>query len=120
MILGDDGVPEPDLRIVRGALADDDRDRRPSARDVALVVEVADSTLLDNRGDVLASHASASIPMYWIVNFRAMILEVDSQSSGPSNHPGYANRRDFGPDDKVPRILDGREIARFFVREILP
>src|SRR5262249_5228395 len=65
MTLGDDGAPEPDLTVIRGT-PDDYPDRPPSAQDVALVVEVADTSLAEDRGEVLESYAAQAIPIYWV------------------------------------------------------
>ena len=58
--------PEPDLTVVRGQV-DDYPDRHPSAADVALVVEVSDSTLVYDRGIKRRIYARAGIAEYWIV-----------------------------------------------------
>ena len=34
--------------------------------------------------------------------------------------PAYRQRRDYGLDESVPLILEGREIAQIPVREMLP
>jgi Uma2 family endonuclease len=120
MVLGTDGVPEPDISVYRGSIEDFDRDRRPSSREASLVVEVADTSLEDDRGEVLESYAAAGIPQYWIVNLRAMVLEIYSDPINEEGTPRYATTQILGPDDEVALVLDGREVARFPVREILP
>src|SRR5665647_426524 len=71
-----DSVPEPDMAIYRGSIEDYGRDRRPSASDAALVVEVADTSLEEDRGEVLDAYAAHGIPIYWIVNLRDGIVDV--------------------------------------------
>ncbi|MFV0444864.1 MAG: Uma2 family endonuclease [Planctomycetaceae bacterium] len=66
--------PEPDLSVVRGTRADY-RDQHPQARDVALVVEVADATLRTDRLKARI-YAAAAIPEYWIVNLAERCVEV--------------------------------------------
>src|SRR5208337_2079333 len=63
-----DSEPEPDIAVVRGKRADY-FDRHPGPPDVALVVEVADSTLEDDR-DLAVTYGGGGIPVYWIVNIR--------------------------------------------------
>jgi len=113
-----ESVPEPDLAIYRGSIEDYDRDRRPSASDAALVVEVADTRLEEDRGEVLEAYAAHGIRIYWIVNLRDGIVEVHSDPLPGESR--YATFSAFGPDDSVPLLLDGREVARFTVRDFLP
>jgi Uma2 family endonuclease len=67
--------PEPDVSVLRGpAERYDGRD--PSLEDVALVVEVSDSSLAFDRGPKLAMYARAGIGEYWILNLVDRRLEV--------------------------------------------
>ncbi len=113
-----ESVPEPDMAIYRGSIDDYGRDRRPSASDAVLVVEVADTSLEEDRGEVLEAYASHGIPIYWIVNLRDGIVEV--RSDPVPDESRYATVATLGPDDSVPLLLDGREVARFTVRDFLP
>jgi Uma2 family endonuclease len=111
--------PEPDLSIVRGSLRDD-TGRRPGPRDVALVIEVAGATLGRDRGLKKRIHARARIPAYWIVNLIECKIEVYTDPSGPGRKPDYRSRQDFGPEDAVPLMVEGREVASLSVRDLLP
>src|SRR5438105_375263 len=53
--------PEPDVSIVRGT-DDDYKHRLAEPADVALVVEVSESTLLQDRGPKLSAYAKDGIP----------------------------------------------------------
>jgi Uma2 family endonuclease len=119
MALGDDGMPEPDLTVVRGTTRDYRR-RAPSTQDVALLVEVADSSLAIDSGEVLQTYAREALPVYWIVNIPEGRIEVYTGPTGPASAPCYCDRRCYGPDDEVPVVLDGREIGRIAVRDVLP
>lgn len=119
MVIADDGVPEPDLTVVRGATRNY-KGRAPTAQDVALVVEVADSSLAIDFGEVLETYARESIPIYWIVNLPRRRIEVYTDPSGPADGPSYRDHRSYGPDDEVPVVLDGREVGRIAVRDVLP
>jgi Uma2 family endonuclease len=68
----------------------------------------------------LKAYASGGIPAYWIVNLPKGRIEVYSQPTGPAETPSYRERHEYGPDDGVPVILDGREVGRIAAREILP
>jgi Uma2 family endonuclease len=114
-----DSEPEPDVVVVRG----DTRqylDRHPGPQDLALVVEVADATLQRDRVLKRRIYALAGIPTYWIANLSESKFEVYSEPSGASVQPDYRQQRDFGPVDQVPLVIDGVEIGRIPVREMLP
>ena len=73
LALGLDSEPEPDVAIVRGHWRDY-RNSHPTT--AALIVEVADTTLLYDRDSKGRLYASAGILDYWILNRRDTCLEV--------------------------------------------
>lgn len=111
--------PEPDVAVVRGS-DDDYPDRHPGSDDVALRVEVSDTSLRRDRGFKKAIYAKARIAVYWIVNLIDWRVEVYAQPSGPATAPNYRQHQDFGETDQVPLVIEGREIARIAVSELLP
>ena len=117
--VGDDGMPEPDLTVVRGTI-DDYKERPPRAEDLALVVEVSDSSLTVDSGEVLETFASRSIPVYWIVNIPDRRIEVHRGPTGSSETASYREHRFYGPGERVPVVLDGREVGTIEVSEVLP
>jgi Uma2 family endonuclease len=72
LALGQDSDPEPDVSVVRGRR--EDYTDHPTA--AVLVVEVADSTLSEDRDHKLGIYAAAGVPEYWIVNLIDRTLEV--------------------------------------------
>ncbi|MGZ3430997.1 MAG: Uma2 family endonuclease, partial [Isosphaeraceae bacterium] len=60
----------------------------PGPADVALVVEVADSTLADDRA-MAATYGGGGIPVYWIVNVAGRTLEC---TPTPNRGPGPGAR----------------------------
>jgi hypothetical protein len=114
MVLDDASMPEPDLKVVRGRM--EDYTRPPSARDVPLVIEVADSTLADDRGEILEAYAAEAIPSYWIANIPDRQIEVYPGLTGAGSPARYASRAVYRPGDEVDIVLDGR-IA---VAEVFP
>ena len=48
----------------------------PGPADVFLLVEVADSSVLYDRGEKLSAYARANIPEYWLVNLVERVVEV--------------------------------------------
>lgn len=71
--LDDDSEPEPDLAVVRGVRADY-REGHPTR--VALVVEVADSSLAFDRRDKGSLYARGGVEDYWIVNLVDRVIEI--------------------------------------------
>lgn len=68
-------VPEPDVSVAIGTV-DDYGSRFPEADDLALVVEVAYSSVRTERETKLPKYASAGIGLYWIVNLEERTVEV--------------------------------------------
>jgi Uma2 family endonuclease len=113
-----DSEPEPDLAVIRGD--SEDYSNHPGPQDLALVVEVSDSTLQRDRITKQRIYARAGVSVYWIVNLIDGQVEVYTDPSGPDEKPSYRQRQDYGPADQVPFLIDGREIGRIAVREVLP
>jgi len=102
---GADSEPEPDLAVVRGS-NDAYSARHPGPAEVALIVEVADSSLAQDRAG-LRRYAWAGIPCVWIINLIDRTIEVYSAPSGPSPSPTYAQRSDHGPGEALTLLIDG-------------
>ena len=104
---------EPDLAILRGPEADYDH-HQTTGSDVALVIEVADTSLAYDSGSKRRQYARAGIPVYWIVNIADSRIEVLSQLEGNE----YLTRTDFVAGQSVPVVLDGVTVAEFAVANI--
>jgi Uma2 family endonuclease len=115
---GADSEPEPDVAVVRGP-ARRYRRSHPRAKDIALLIEVADATLRYDRTTKHRLYAGARIPVYWIVNLIDSYVEVYTLPRG-GRSPGYRNRQDYSLSEAVPVVIEGREIARIAVQELLP
>ncbi len=102
----DDSQPEPDHAVVRGRAADY-RTRHPRPGDIALLIEVAHSSILRDQRDKARLYARAGIAVYWIVNLPDCRIEVHEQPSGPTAAPAYASVRYFVPGDDVPLPFGG-------------
>ncbi len=70
--------PEPDLAILKPR-KDFYSEIHPTASDVILIIEVAQSSLDYDREVKLSLYASAAIPEVWIVNLQDYVLEIYSQ-----------------------------------------
>jgi Uma2 family endonuclease len=111
--------PEPDIVVVRG----DTRqylDRHPGAEDIALIIEVSDTTLQRDRTVKKRIYARAGIAIYWIVNLVEEQVEVYSQPLVEVEQPDYSQRLDFGRSAVIPIIIEGREIGAIAVNSLLP
>ena len=115
MRIPDYDEPEPDVAIVRGTDADYEH-RIPTAADVALLVEVSDSTLSQDRGKKLLVYAKGRIPLYWIVNLVNRQVEVYSR---PGKN-GYRSHKTFASGEQVPVKIGGQELPPIAVDSILP
>jgi Uma2 family endonuclease len=71
--LDDDSEPEPDIAVVRGSRPDY-REDHPDR--VALVIEVAESSLAFDRSQKASLYARGGVEDYWIVNVVDGVLEV--------------------------------------------
>jgi len=92
--LDDQSEPEPDVAVVPGAWADyrSDHPARP-----ALVVEIAETSLVFDRGEKASLYARAGVGDYWILNLVDRVLEVF---------------RDPEPDETAPYRWSYRTIER--------
>ncbi|MEG4074571.1 Uma2 family endonuclease [Microcoleus sp. Pol14C2] len=111
--------PEPDIVVVRG----DTRqylDRHPGAEDIALIIEVSDTTLQRDRTVKKRIYARAGIAIYWIVNLVEGLVEVYSQPLVEVEQPDYSQRLDFGRSAVIPIIIEGIEIGGIAVNSLLP
>jgi Uma2 family endonuclease len=106
--------PEPDRCVVRGAIRDYSR-RSPEAADAALIVEISDSSLGEDR-KLVCVYGGSGIPVYWIVNLVDRQVEVYTVPYAD----GYHSRQDFASGQDIPVVIDGVEVGRVAVADILP
>lgn len=114
-----DSRPEPDLAFVRGTEAAFDT-RDPESHELALVIEVSDTSLVRDRLDKGRIYARAGIPVYWVVNLVDRQIEVYSDPTGPVSAPVYRRRQDFPPGTAVPIDLEGTSIGTVAVSDVIP
>jgi len=113
LIAGRFSVPEPDLAVVPGRITDY-LGAHPSTS--LLVVEVADSSLAQDRLTKTRIYAAAGIPEYWIIDLRGDRVEV-LRSPEPAQRL-YASRR-FALRGEVLDLVAFPD-ARVAVDELLP
>jgi hypothetical protein len=111
--------PEPDIAVVRGPdTLYSNRD--PNADDVALIVEVADSSYAKDRGLKWRAYAAAGIPVYLIVHLAARRIEVHCNPVGQGRRAAYQDSETYIESAEVPIVIDGGEVGRLAVRNLLP
>jgi Uma2 family endonuclease len=114
-----DSEPEPDLVVVRGQPRDYAA-RHPGPGDIALFVEVANTTLHDDRTLKHRVYARAGIAVYWIINLVDRRVEVYEDPTGADAAPAYRRRTDYNLTSSVPFIVEGKSVASISVSQLLP
>jgi Uma2 family endonuclease len=109
--------PEPDLTIVRGDRGAYRR-RHPIASDVALIVEVSD-TSLDTDRIKGKTYGSAGIALYWIINLVDRCVEVHAQPE-PTSATGYAHRKVIRSTETIALHIAGQDLGTLAVAALLP
>lgn len=109
--LSDLSEPQPDLALLKPR---DDfyASSHPTAADVLLLVEVADSSLAFDSGVKLALYAAAGIPEVWIINLSAALVEShrSPQSGRFSEHDSHVKGDQISPAALPDLSLDVAEI----------
>jgi Uma2 family endonuclease len=114
-----DSEPEPDLALIRGERRDY-LSGNPDPKQAPLVVEVADTSLRQDRTLKKRIYARAAIPVYWIVDLIDRQVELYTEPTGPGKKPDYKTRQIIGEAGELPVIIDGRELGRLKVKDLLP
>jgi Uma2 family endonuclease len=95
------------------------RNAHPGPADVAIVIEIAEAALAQDRKDKGRLYARAGVPIYWIINLQDCWIEVYSEPQ-VTGVPAFSKRTDYLPEADVPLLLDGVQIATIRVAELLP
>lgn len=112
-----DSEPEPDVVVVRG----DTRqylDHHPGPEDIALVIEVSDTTLERDRTTKKRAYARSGIPIYWILNLRESKVEVYTRPS--LQRLDYLQRRDHGAAETLSLVINEHTVGDIAIAEFLP
>lgn len=111
VMLNDFSEPEPDIAVLKFR-PDYYTESHPTADEVMLVVEVADSSLKKDRVIKLPLYAAAGIREAWIVNLEDRVVEVYTQPSAD----GYSNIRIFRKGEPI----ETEAVSGLSVDELLP
>ena len=114
-----DSEPEPDLAIVRGELRTAPR-RHPLPTEIGLLIEVADTTLQNDRLRKTEIYGRAGILQYWIVNLQDRQVECYSQPTGPITNASYNLCDIQKPGGQLRLEFDGVVVATLDPSELLP
>ena len=87
--------------------------------EIGMLVEVADSTLLQDRRDKAPIYAGGRIPWFWIVNIQGKTVEVYSDPKGGAS-PEYRMRQDYTIAEEVPVVLTGKTVGHVEVSKLFP
>ena len=68
----------------------------------------------------MQTYAAEGIPVYWVANLPGRLIEVHTEPTGPVDRPYYLKVQRYGPDDEVPVVIDGHEIGKIAVKDVLP
>jgi Uma2 family endonuclease len=98
--------PQPDIVVAVGCRKTYVA-RHPTALDIKLIVEVAETSLADDRGIKAALYAAYQIPEYWIVNLVDRQLEV---YRNPANGT-YSELTNVLPDQSITPLYSPSETA---------
>jgi len=118
-ITTDDSEPEPDVSVARGSRRDY-VDRHPSPSDIAIVIEVADTSLDHDRGQKKRIYATSRILVYWIVNLQDRCVEVYTKPTASAERPEYADQHVYQSGDRISVFLDEVEVGQLAVDDLLP
>jgi Putative restriction endonuclease len=94
--------------------------RLARADEVALLVEIADTSYAKDSGPKLRRYATFRIPVYWIVDLKRRIVELRYQPFGKGKQAGYARCETYLEHDHVPVVLAGNEVGRIAIAQLLP
>jgi Uma2 family endonuclease len=111
--------PEPDVFVARGEPRDYAH-RHPGPEEIALVVEVADTTLERDRRLKGRIYARAGIAEYWILNLSDRRLERYLEPVASAEGWRYQSRTDFGAEESVPFRMPGAEVSSLSLERLLP
>lgn len=84
-----------------------------------MLVEVADTSLDEDRGWKARLYARAGIGCYWIVNLVDRWVEVYTDPTGPDPAPGYRQRRTCRAGEMV-EVRVGEGGGAIAVADLLP
>ncbi len=105
-----DSEPEPDVAVVVGDRRKF-RNRHPGPEDIGLIIEVAESTLRQDRTEKAAIYARAEIKHYWIVNLVDWRIETFSQPRSAGRRSTYLKKPVYRAGGSIPLVLGQHRVS---------
>ncbi len=117
IVLGYNWRPEPDLVVARGPYARYAR-ADPNAADLALIAEIADSSVAEDRGLKWRQYAATGIPSYWILQIKQARVDVFTDPTGRGESANYQTSTTYARGQEIPVVIDGVEVGRIAVNDL--
>src|SRR5262249_24099350 len=109
-----DSEPEPDITLARGEEETYDA-RHPEPKDIGVLMEIGDSSVLDDRRDKGELYAKAKVLEFWLINLVTRKIEVYTKPRGAK----FQKNVEYSEKQAVPLVLDGLKIADIPVSELM-
>jgi Uma2 family endonuclease len=121
VVLDARNAPLPDFSVIRGSNPLDygAPERYPVAGDVGILIEVAVTSLRGNLTLSLGTYARAGVAVYWVVDVVGRRILVHSEPRMVGQRGEYGRVESYGPGQVVPLVLDGVEVGRVPVDEVV-
>ncbi|HYE21015.1 MAG TPA: Uma2 family endonuclease [Tepidisphaeraceae bacterium] len=111
--------PEPDIVIARGPVTRY-LDHHPRPHEIALIVEVADTSVNYDRGRRKRAYANVGIVEYWVASIPERVIDVYADPTGATADPDYRIVRRYAVGESVPVMIESREVGVLLVDDALP
>lgn len=110
IIVNDQTEPEPDIAIVR-LREDDYAESHPNVSDIALIIEVSDSTIDYDRTTKAVLYAQAGISIYWVVDVERCEVAVYSDSMDRQ----YTKRKVLTTNDQIEFLGSSIKVSELMI-----
>lgn len=110
--------PEPDITVARGPRTAY-RHADPTPEEIAILFEVADSSYDADRFEKWPRYAAARTPAYGILNIQDRRMELYGDPEGEGQTAAYRTGRTYSEDTEFPVLIDGHEVGRIAVADLL-
>ena len=111
--LSDYSEPEPDLSVIRASIEEIASFGKPKADQIALIIEVADSSFDFDDGKKKKRYARSGIPEYWIVDLNTASVHRHTK---PTVKGKYESHEIFATGEAIAST----ELGIVQVRDLLP
>jgi hypothetical protein len=110
---------EPDIEIVAGPVSRFDH-AHPRPHEVALAIEISDTTLAYDRGPKRRDYARNGIVRLWIVDLISRTVNVHEDPTGPTAIPDCRIYKAYGSGESIPLMARDDRFDAVSVNELLP